>query len=397
MSTIAFVNIDMHGHVNPTLPIVAELVRRGHNVTYHVGDAFTTEVAAAGAKAYRYDATPPERHARRLTPTRFLAGLARNALYRMPGLLEDLVAIGPDLIVHDVSCLWGHVAARRLGVPAATSFPTFAFNAANPSPTRPTPAFLRSALRDLPSTVRYIRSRIRLRTRWGLRGLPMVDLADVRQPVNLLFTSAEFQPGSELLDASFRFVGPCIGARPAAEATELAGAADPVVYVSLGTVFSTRPDLMRMLVETIAPLAGHVVVSTGLIEPEALAPLPAHVEAHRSVSQPDVLERADLFVTHGGANSANESLYYGVPMLVLPQHADQPQVAARVADLGAGLALPPGHVTAEHVHAAVTRLLSEPSFAAAAGRLREAQRRCGGALHAADELETRLRSVGATP
>jgi UDP:flavonoid glycosyltransferase YjiC (YdhE family) len=57
-----------------------------------------------------------------------------------------------------------------------------------------------------------------------------------------------------------------------------------VVYVSLGTVFSTRPDLMRMLVETIAPLAGHVVVSTGLIEPEALAPLPAHVEAHRSVS-----------------------------------------------------------------------------------------------------------------
>ncbi|MEY9533819.1 hypothetical protein [Sinorhizobium fredii] len=35
MSTVSFLNIGMHGYINPTLPVVAELVRRGHTVTYH--------------------------------------------------------------------------------------------------------------------------------------------------------------------------------------------------------------------------------------------------------------------------------------------------------------------------------------------------------------------------
>ena len=44
MTTIAFLNIGMHGHVNPTLPVVAELVRRGHTVTYHTSPAFRAEI-----------------------------------------------------------------------------------------------------------------------------------------------------------------------------------------------------------------------------------------------------------------------------------------------------------------------------------------------------------------
>lgn len=54
MSTIAFLSIGMHGHVNPTLPVVAELVRRGHTVTYHTSPAFREEIEATGARVYLY-------------------------------------------------------------------------------------------------------------------------------------------------------------------------------------------------------------------------------------------------------------------------------------------------------------------------------------------------------
>lgn len=54
MSTISFVNIGMHGHVNPTLPVVSELVRRGHTVTYHADGGFEDEITAAGALVRTY-------------------------------------------------------------------------------------------------------------------------------------------------------------------------------------------------------------------------------------------------------------------------------------------------------------------------------------------------------
>ena len=54
MSTVAFLNIGMHGRVNPTLPVVAELVRRGHTVSYHTSPAFRAEIEAAGASVFLY-------------------------------------------------------------------------------------------------------------------------------------------------------------------------------------------------------------------------------------------------------------------------------------------------------------------------------------------------------
>ncbi|MFD0473253.1 nucleotide disphospho-sugar-binding domain-containing protein [Nonomuraea thailandensis] len=98
---------------------------------------------------------------------------------------------------------------------------------------------------------------------------------------------------------------------------------------------------MRNLVIALAPLGGTVVLATGGTDPAALDPLPDNVIARRFVPQTEVLERAALFVTHGGMNSVNEAMYAGVPMLVIPQGADQPLVARRVVQLGAGLAISP--------------------------------------------------------
>jgi MGT family glycosyltransferase len=380
----------MHGRVNPTLPLVAELVRRGHFVTYYTSPAFAAELEAAGASVRLYPGgdqplpDPP-------VPIVLLEGLVRTAAQVLPTLLTELRAIGPDLIVHDSACPWGAVAARELGVPAASSYTTFAFNEQVPSPTRASWELLTAA--RLSHVVGYFRTRWALHRQYDTRGLPLVDLGNIRQPLNLIYTSKLFQPGADEFTSSYQFVGPSIGARPTDPSFPAETLRDPVLYVSLGTVFKADPKLLRSVAKALAPLGGTVVVATGQADPAALEPLPDNVLVRRSVPQLDLLARAAMFVTHGGMNSVNEAMYAGVPMLVIPQGAEQPLVASRVVGLGAGLSLQTHEVTEDAVQAKARRLLGEPQFLDAATRLQAVQQEAGGYKRAADELEQYLQSA----
>ncbi|MEU4361774.1 macrolide family glycosyltransferase [Promicromonospora sp. NPDC023987] len=389
MSTIAFLNIGMHGYVNPTLPVVAELVRRGHTVVYHSSPAFEGPLEAAGAKVHHY-AGPDQPALDPPIPLAMLGGLAQTAVDLLPSVLADLRAARPDLVVHGAACPWGAVAARELGVPAASTFTTFAFNRQVPSPCRAGGELLAAAAARPHLAWRYLRARWALRQGYDTSGLPSIDLMNAREPLNLVFTSRSFQPGAEAFGPSYRFVGASVGARPTDRAFEPDRLAGPVLYASLGTVFDANPALLRAFVTALAPLGRTVVLATGHTDPAELGPLPDHVVARRSVPQLQVLSQAAIFVTHGGMNSVNEAMQAGVPTLVVPQGADQPLVARRVTELGAGLTVATEDATAERVGALACRLLDEPHFREAARVQRAAQQAAGGYRRAADELERYL-------
>ena len=56
MKNILIVNISAHGHVNPTIKLVKDLISFGNKVTYYSTEDFREKIEGAGAtcKSYEY-------------------------------------------------------------------------------------------------------------------------------------------------------------------------------------------------------------------------------------------------------------------------------------------------------------------------------------------------------
>jgi MGT family glycosyltransferase len=149
--------------------------------------------------------------------------------------------------------------------------------------------------------------------------------------------------------------------------------AAPLVPVSFGTVVPSDghyPGLYREVIDALAEVRARVLVTVGRrADPAELGPLPPNVHVERWVAQASVMPHAAAMVAHGGAGTTLAALAAGVPLVLLPQSADQPINARRVAELGAGLALEGGRADVPKLAAALTRVLEEPGYRAAAGRI----------------------------
>ncbi|KIR66107.1 MULTISPECIES: glycosyltransferase [Micromonospora] len=156
----------------------------------------------------------------------------------------------------------------------------------------------------------------------------------------------------------------------------------PVVYVSFGTIFYRRPDLLRTVILGAAATGAQVIAAVGDLAAELA--LPDDVLTAPYLPQREVLERADVFVTHGGYNSVAESVRAATPMLVIPLAVDQPIQAHFVGSAGFGTALQPADVTGQAVAAAVADLLDPARDYRA--RLRAAQPECGDSAARTAEL-----------
>ena len=84
MSRIVFFSIPAHGHTNPTLGVVRELVSRGHQVWYYSYEAFREKIEAAGATFIPCDPYDAEQ---KLTP-KDGARLAKDLAFSTKVLLE---------------------------------------------------------------------------------------------------------------------------------------------------------------------------------------------------------------------------------------------------------------------------------------------------------------------
>jgi len=141
----------------------------------------------------------------------------------------------------------------------------------------------------------------------------------------------------------------------------------PTLYVTLGS--SGRVDRLRMVIETAAALGLQVVAATaGRTRLEA-GRLPPHVYVADFLPGHLAARRARIVVSNGGSTTGYQALAERRPVLGIAFNLDQYLAMTAIADSGAGLLLRAGNVDRAQVTAALERMLSEPSFTAAAVRL----------------------------
>jgi MGT family glycosyltransferase len=396
MSRALFFSLPLHGHTNPSLPVVRALVDRGDEVTYYSAAAFAAKVEATGAgyrpyrNAFLADITDlPER-------LEELSWLLTQTTAELLAQLDAFRADRPDYIITDSVAPWGHWIGEALGVPVITSVSTFAVNRhvlkyALRHGARPKSA--RRVLSKLKHIAKAIVLARRLRREHRIKGPGITGLVFGQSDLNVVYTSREFQPCAETFGEQYQFVGPSLPA-PAGEPSPSTSDASnvPLVYVSLGTLFNAAPEFYKACFAAFRDEPLRVIMSIGgNVSESALGEPPPNIVVKPHVSQLDVLQRTSVFLTHGGMNSVSESLYHGVPVVVFPQMSEQAMVGARVEELGAGLCLTKDQITPEHLRVTVNHLMADGRFRRQAAVLGQSLRTAGGATRAADVIQAFLK------
>jgi len=385
LSKIVFFCIPAHGHTNPTLAVVRELVSRGYQVWYYSYNMMREKIESAGAIFVSCDNYDMEQ---RLSP-KDAVRVGKNLAFATKILVDTTLALDdkvcqemselkPDCIVADSMALWGKAVARKLGIPFVSSTTTFAFNQHSAKVMKQGIGDLVKMLFSIPQTTKQIK-------RLQSKGYPVKNLLDIigndDDTHTIVYTSTEFQPCSETFSDKYAFVGPLV--RPATMKVEKTK--DKLIYISMGTVNNNMMALYKRCLSVFADTDYQVIMSVGnLVSIKEFGLLPENISVFTHVDQIAVLQQADVFVSHCGMNSVSESLYFGVPLIMLPQTAEQNGVAERVYQLGAGIKL--NKSDASSILGAINKIFADDTYRQKAITLANGFRCCSGAKGAADKI-----------
>ena len=205
----------------------------------------------------------------------------------------------------------------------------------------------------------------------GFNGLNSARLRSAQLPAALELPGLRLPPG-------FHHTGPWTdseGRAPVEFPWERIDRSRPLAYASMGTLQNRVLRTFRMIAQACVGLDLQLVISLGGgQDPAMLADLPGDPIVVGYAPQLDLIRHSALTLSHGGLNTALESLACGVPMVVLPVTYDQPGVGARVEHAGVGRSIPIGGLTLKRLRVAVRTVLDDPAYRMRAGQLRSRHR-----------------------
>lgn len=352
-----FTATPLDGHVRPLLPLAEALRQRGHEVAFATHESFHEHLADEGYAAFaagtshaharrllethkaEIDALPPLERRPLLYPILFGRG---HAPHKLGGLLRAAREWQPEALVWESSDIAAPIAASALGLRAVHH----AFGAMVPL----------AAFRRCEDAVLPLWSQV------GAQPLPYVGAFSGLYVDTCPPSLAWEQPLGETMRLAPATTAP--GNPP----PWLAELDQPLVYATLGTVFND-PGVFAPLLAGLADVPAALLTIGRNLDPAALGPVPAHVRVERFVPQADVLPACAAVVAHAGSGSTLAALAHGLPLVLVPQGADQFENAVRVEDAGAGIVVMPEDLTGGAVRSALHRVLDEPSFSNAARRI----------------------------
>ncbi|MFL0167988.1 macrolide family glycosyltransferase [Candidatus Clostridium helianthi] len=399
MSKALFVNMLGHGHVNPTIGIVRELINRGEDVTYIAGEEFRDKIEKTGAKFIGhknlFDLSSLITSSLNLETNEKLL----NALNTFKEIIEEIFKLDEkfDYIIYDSSFILGEEVGRVLNIPTISSSSIFAINEKIIKSLLDLPISQKFKLKmegakpkikEILSSHNYVDFVNELQEKYNIKFPSMVERSGKKGMLNIVYTSKYFQPYSESFDESYKFIGSSVIDRKESIDFDLSNNEDKkVIYISLGTIFNNSIEFYECCFKAFCNMNVKVIMSVGRkIDISIFKNIPSNFIVRNYVPQLEVLKYADVFITHGGMNSTNEGLYFNIPLILIPQSVDQPFVANRVAELGAGIVIEKDRITPEALNKCVAEILSDDNFKLNSEKIGESLREAGGYKVGVDEI-----------
>jgi sterol 3beta-glucosyltransferase len=427
---ITILSYGSRGDVQPYLALALGLARAGHAVRLAAPEVFAPFVqqyaplAAPGQIEFAALPGDPAQLMQSASssagPDRWLPYAVRMALtvfrHTLPlahGLFQGAreASRGADLVIHSlVTTVVGGLVARERGIPhlSALIFPVFTATGDFPNPLfAPWPAWAarlgRRAAGFGPrynflthrefSRIYYLAHRLSIQhLRRADPRLPALDTwlfpwedgilpqAEPRQPTPLLYgisphalpRPAEWGPHARL--TGYWFLEPPPGWQPPPGLEDFLRAGPPPVFIGFGSMIPRDvPRLARIAVQALAQSGQRGVLLTGWGGLDAgLAPGAAagQVFTIREAPLDWLFPQVAAVVHHGGMGTTGTALRAGVPSVIVPFSFDQPFWGRQVCALGAGPApIPPAHLTAERLAAAIRAAVEDPHIRARAAQL----------------------------
>jgi UDP:flavonoid glycosyltransferase YjiC (YdhE family) len=375
MSRFLFVTWNGGGNQPPAVGIAQELRERGHEVVFAGYDSQRSRFLERG---FRFVLL--ERSAAGLLDEpqdEWVGPMVRHVWASPEHLLDipDIVARErPDALVVDCLMYGALVAAEDLDLPTAVlvhSGPGLLM-----APGGPWDSFVLAQINEL----RADRGRPPVGNLWAMWA---------RFPT-LCTTIADLDPLASRVPPSFEFVGPVFERVPEFGWHSPWALDDPRPLVTASFSTTTAWDQTSRIQRTLDALAGsryRLLVTTGIADVTGLS-VPENAILAAYVPHDEIMPHAALTITHAGHGTVAASLAHGLPLVCLPNRAaDQPALAARVEELGAGRALDGDSATAGEIADAVNQVLTQVSYVAAARRLAAEIAGMPGASVAATHLE----------
>ena len=355
---VLFTCVVGHGHFNPMVPLARALEAAGHRVAFATDPGFCGHVREVGFEAFPAGLDQPDAMARFVATTPGWAEIPPQdrmpiqfpglfAGVRVPRMLEDLVAVvtswRPDLLIHETTEMAGAIVAESAGI----THVEHSFGILRP-------AMIRAVATEILAPM-AARLGVRNSGVSGSNGELYLDICPpgIQQPeiVDVLHVERLRPDGID-------------GDAEAALPGWVADLPDrPTVYVTMGTVFNKSADVFATVLEGLREENVTVIVTVGGSgDPALLGPQPDTVHIERYIPQSLLLPHCDLMISHAGSGATVGALAAGVPMLAIPQGADQFLNADAITRLGAGLRLLPSEFTAATIRDAARELLSGGRF-----------------------------------
>ena len=313
------INLPFAGHTNPTLPLTEALVCNGHSVSYVNAEEYRNKIERTGAEFVPYNNYPSSPTAQQKKTRCF------RAAFDTAVNLEQKF----DLLIYEMFFYPGIAIAEMLEIPCVRQFSQPAWNDKTFSNAT---WFFKLSCSLIDFQVMGKKNAEHMGLKYNSLGKAVVN---DKPTLNIVYVPQIFQNDRDTFGDDYMFTVPINKGISTSQKIPYEAMKPPVVYISLGSIISNR-GFCKECIRAFGGKDMSVILNTGKIRPDTLGRIPGNIYAYSYVPQTEVLQHADVFLTHCGMNSVNEAMSCGVPMVAMPFINDQISNARQILELGIG-------------------------------------------------------------